>query len=336
MRIDNGQQLDIVYTTQSFLLVIPTDGQTSILIPKNEPELLCSTFNANDDSNAQFIGLVTGVTLIELVSGYIFVIHFIFKELHNAFGKLMMFFNISIVWRCASVTVLAVMHFKIAVYSKAFCFLFMHTFTQSIIVSDGFATCIIAYLAYIMYCTYKRKLVTESINKKILKYSMIYTFGSLILLDIFMISYDFGTGTFKHIILPNGHCSFFDQPEYDTTVIVHANGTLNKAIGTLLFVVYFIYYYKLNKMLKVVRDMANVDRQHNQLFLRVALTMAATLGVTQVFIVMNRIIDIKQILRVVPAVSLLIQQCVIMILCMCTKKMSQLCKEKFFTTETSS
>jgi len=210
MRIDNGQQLDIVYTTQSLLLVIPIDGQTSMFISKNEPELFCFISNTNDDSNGQFIGLVTVVTLIELVSGYIFVIHFIFKELHNTFGKLMMLFNIFIFLRCASFTVFAVMHFKIAVHSKAFCFLFMHSLTQSAIVSDGFATCIIAYLAYIMHCTYKQKSLTESINKKFLKYSMIYTFGSLILLDIFLITYDFGTGTFKHIILPNSRCSFID------------------------------------------------------------------------------------------------------------------------------
>jgi len=121
-------------------------------------------------------------------------------------------------------------------------------------------------------------------------------------------------------------------------IIVNANGTLNKSIGTLLLVVYFVYYYKLKKKLKVlvVPDMANVDRQHNQLFFKVALTMAATIGITQVFIVMNRIIDVKQILRIVSVVSLFIQQYVIMILCTCTKKMSQLCKEKFFTTETSS
>ena len=35
MRIDTGQQLDIVYTTQNLLLVTPTDGQTSMLISKN-------------------------------------------------------------------------------------------------------------------------------------------------------------------------------------------------------------------------------------------------------------------------------------------------------------
>jgi len=41
MRIDTGQQLDIVYTTQSNLVVTPTDDQISQLIPKNELEQFC-------------------------------------------------------------------------------------------------------------------------------------------------------------------------------------------------------------------------------------------------------------------------------------------------------
>ena len=36
IRNDTAQQLDIVYTTQSHLVVIPTDGQTSMLITKND------------------------------------------------------------------------------------------------------------------------------------------------------------------------------------------------------------------------------------------------------------------------------------------------------------
>ena len=31
--------------------------------------------------------------------------------------------------------------------------------------------------------------------------------------------YDFGTGTYKHTILPNGHCNCFVQSEYDSTSI---------------------------------------------------------------------------------------------------------------------
>jgi len=62
MRIDNGQQLDIVYTTQSLLLVTPTDGQTSMFISKNEPELSCFPPNTNDDYDiAQFIGVTVSI-----------------------------------------------------------------------------------------------------------------------------------------------------------------------------------------------------------------------------------------------------------------------------------
>ena len=49
IRIDTGQQLDIVYTTQSHLVVTPTDAQTSMFISKNDPELFCSTSNTTNN-----------------------------------------------------------------------------------------------------------------------------------------------------------------------------------------------------------------------------------------------------------------------------------------------
>ena len=41
MRIDTGQKLDIVYTTESVIVVNPIDGQTSSVIAKNDNELPC-------------------------------------------------------------------------------------------------------------------------------------------------------------------------------------------------------------------------------------------------------------------------------------------------------
>ena len=41
MRIDTGQQLDIVYTTESLLIVTPKDGHTSVKIAKIDDELPC-------------------------------------------------------------------------------------------------------------------------------------------------------------------------------------------------------------------------------------------------------------------------------------------------------
>jgi len=331
MRIDNGQQLDIVYTTQSLLLVTPTDGQTSMFIYKNEPELSCFTPNTNDDDNAQFI-VVTISILVGLVSGYIAVVHMCFKELCNTFGKLMIFYNLAFPLRSVSITALSIMHLKVTVNSWKPCYLIFFTFVQSIIVTDGFATCILAYLAYVMYQSYKCIQMTKETNDRFYKYSLVYVLGLLFLFDIYLVGYDFGTGAFKYALLPNGHCSYVNQQGYNTTVIIALAHTIyNKVIDILLLVFYFTYYYKFSKATKLVGSIANIDRQQNRMFFKIALTMAVTTGIIPtVFFGFNWFLDQGIFLsRVVGVVSLLIQQCVIMILFMCTEKMSRLCKERF-------
>ena len=95
IRNDTGQQLDIVYTTQSHLVVTPTDGKTSVLISTNDPELFCSTPNTTDNSTiVQVIGAIVAV-MIMLVSSSIVVVHMIFKELRGTFGKLLILYNIT-------------------------------------------------------------------------------------------------------------------------------------------------------------------------------------------------------------------------------------------------
>ena len=86
IRIDTGQQLDIVYTTQSHLVVTPTDGQTSLLISKNDPELFCSTIQ-NTHFFAQVIRIFMLILPI-LASGYIAVVHLIFKESRTHLWKI--------------------------------------------------------------------------------------------------------------------------------------------------------------------------------------------------------------------------------------------------------
>jgi len=111
---------------------------------------------------------------------------------------------------------------------------------------------------------------------------MKYIFGSLLLFDILIFSYDFGTATFLHVILPNGHCSYFGQLEYDTRKIPKAYYTINKIIQITLSVVYFVYHCKLDKILKMLHTSAlNIDHQQNQLFFKLAVTMAATIGTSQ-------------------------------------------------------
>ena len=337
IRIDTGQQLDIVYTTQSLLVVTPTDGQTSLVISKNEPELFCSTIhNISDDHFFTPVIRTFMLILLILLSGYIAVVHLIFKELRTTFGKLMIFYSIGIASANANIFGLLITHYKITVYSTMPCYLFFFLFMQSQMANEGFVTCIIAYLAYIMRHSYKCRQMNKEINKKLYKYSIVYVLGSLLVFNIFIVSYDFGTDAFKHVILPNGHCSFINPTEYDTIGISHANHTLNKFIQITLLVVYFVYYYKLNKMLKMVHNMvANTDQQHNRWFFKIAITMGATIGISQFLFGYITFFKQTNIVGIVGGLSLLVQQSVIVILLMCSKKVSKLCKERFCTTGTS-
>ena len=110
MRSDTRQQLDIIYTTESLLVVTPTDGRTSLLyISKNDPEPLCSTSNT---SSYVYLNVVRTIALIFLVliSGCIAVVHLMFKELRNTFGKLMIIYNVAIAFRCIAIQVLFITH----------------------------------------------------------------------------------------------------------------------------------------------------------------------------------------------------------------------------------
>ena len=155
------------------------------------------------------------------------------------------------------------------------------------------------------------------------------------MLDILIVTYDIGTTKFQHVILPNGHCNFFGSMEYGTLRIAQAHNALNKIFQIILLVVYFVYYYKLNKMLKMFCTLAvNVDQQ-NQLIFKLAITMAATIGISQFFFTYNRFINHVNIVGIVGGFSLLMQQCVIIIL-FTNSKVLWLCKKKFCTTGISS
>ena len=333
MRIDIGQQLDIVYTTQSLLVVTPTDGQTSMIIPKNEPELFCSTTNAANEDRTESIAAIIVSTLVAIVSGYIAGIHFFFKELRTNFGKLMIFYNLIIVFRnVVSIS----LYLRNIIYPTLPCYPFIFLFIQSEIATEGFSTCILGYLAYIMHYSLKSRQVTKQLNKQLYRRCLKYVFGSLLLFDILIVSYDFGTGANKNTLLPNGRCSFNYHSGYDTIIVVAFNNVLNKVLQMIFLVIYFICQYKLNKMLKIVRTLSvNPDRRLNKLLCKIAITMGATIRASHfIFIFSAYAISIPNAFEV-GGLCLLMQQCTILILMMTSRKMARLCKERCSNTETS-
>ena len=177
--------------------------------------------------------------------------------------------------------------------------------------------------------------MTKEINKQFYKHSVMCVLGQLLLFGIFVVGYDFGTGIYKNTLLPNGHCRFTVQSdsEYNTTVVFQIYAHINKIIQVLLLVAFFIYYYKLRKMLTLVHKLANdAATQQNQMFLKVGITIGAAIGISHMMFALTLYLD-KETFITIAGFFIIIQQGVIMSFYI--KKMSQLCKERFCTTETS-
>ena len=153
-----------------------------------------------------------------------------------------------------------------------------------------------------------------------------YVLGLLLLFDIFVVGYDFGTGTYQHTLLLNGHCSFFVQSEYDTTRLLDAYGYVNEIIQISLLVAYFVYYYKLNKMLTIVRHMANTDTDQDRLFLKIAIMMGSSLGISQIALTSSWYFDNELFLNM-AGLFFLIQQCAVMLLFMFKEDVTTLQRE---------
>ena len=332
MRSDTGQQLDIIYTTKSFLVVTPKDDQASVFISKNDPELLCSTSNTSSNIYVNAIGTIALIFLM-LISGCIAVVHLMFKELCNTFGKLMIIYNIAIAFRCVAVMILLMTHYYIAVGSMPFCYLAYFSYVQSIMVNEGSATCMITYLAYIVHHSYKCREITKELNKKFYKFSMAYIFGSLLLIDIFILSYDIGTAMFQNVILQNGYCDFVvDSSKYKSTVTAYTYNTLNKIIQIILFTVYYVYYYKYKKLCKSFNNVVGTDEEQHRRFFKIAAAIGVTIGFSEFILIFYRLTQAIDSVAIIAAVSLIAQQCVIIILMASSKKIRMLFKKKFCTT----
>ena len=112
MRIDTGQQLDIVYTTGSLLIVTPKDGHTSMVIFKIDDGLPCHKDHSKSDAPLDLVGAVLGLSafLIMIIDGYILIVHIIFKELRSVFGKLLISYSLSTVLTSGNIIALSLMN----------------------------------------------------------------------------------------------------------------------------------------------------------------------------------------------------------------------------------
>jgi len=323
-RIDTGKKLDIIYTTNSVLVVIPTGDHISVVIAKEEDQHPCVAM-ATDGHTGEFIALVTPGILIAVVSGYIFLVHLLYKELCNVFGKLLMLYNGALCFQCIVAVILMITHFWIPTNSQFICQFIFFFFMQGDMAIEVFATCILAYLAYIVYLSDKFQQNTPSRNKRFFRYSLAYCISLLVLFGCFILARDLETGNGRYTILPSGHCSYWAS-DYDTILIPRTNAAINKIIQIALFMVYLLYYYKLNSS---VTEVSEVAKKQSRALFKIAVSIGGTIGISEFIWLLEFFFAIDYIGGIVAVMLLFIQQCIIMTSFLYFKRMSKLCRNVF-------
>ena len=320
MRIDTGQQLDIVCTIESLLIVTPIDGHTSMVIAKIDDQLSCFVEDYNMVNIGQLLGSLPLPLFILMSSGYVLIVHLLFKELRTLFGILLICYTFAVILQITAFIALLFTHHWIIVNSKMICHTIMITYVIAFIGTEVFATDMLTHLAYIMYRCHKLK--SEISTKK--SYSLFkryasYAFGTLLLFAFLTLSYDLMTESGKYLLLPGGRCSFVPS-SYEAIFIRNMFVFINKVIQITMFITYLVYFYK------VIVDIGNTETspRYNRALSRIAIGMGATIGLSFFIWILPVNQSYEIITGIIGSVLLFIQQFIIMTSYLCTKKMSEL------------
>jgi len=289
-----------------------------MVINKEEDQRLCVTTVA-DDRTGEFIGLVAAGISIAVVSGYILIVHLLYKELRNVFGRLLMLYNGALCLQCIVAVTLMITHFQIPTNSQFICQFLFFLFMQGDMAIEVFATCILAYLAYIVYLSNKLQQNSPSRNKQFFRYSVAYCISSLVLFGSFILAHDLETGNGRYTILPSGHCSYWAS-DYDTILIPRTNSAINKMIQIALFIVYLCYYYKFNTG---ITEVSEANKKH---LFKIAVSIGGTVGMSEFIWLLELFFAVDYIGGIVAVMLLFVQQCIIMAV-VSSKWITQLCKK---------
>jgi len=314
--IDTGEKLDITYTTDNLIFTTPIDGRTSMMIAKDTNELSCVI------SETEFQGVQLAVMMILAISsGYTVAVHLIFKELRNTGGKLLMLYNLAIV--CFSIAASAqIIQFKVAVNSHPFCYVVAIIILVSGVSIEALATSILHQIAYVMYSSEKLRAIQPEESKERFTYYMTYVLGTAMFTLFLMICYDLATGDYKALLQPDGHCvDLYGHPDYGTAQIGLSISAINKMAQFVLFITYLYYMYKLSKN---ITNPAILEKQQ-PLLRKIGTAMGAVVGLAYLMHIVDAIFKIEPDILVTLIFGLfLTQQCVILAIFMCSKKMRRL------------
>ena len=270
--------------------------------------------------------LVTAL-LLSLISGYIVLFH-LFKEAQTSFGYLLIFYGCALFFHCINQFLLVSFHVYVAINSLLACQSIIYMYMLGAVAHEVIATCILAYLAYILYCSVNVKEITKTMSKELFKKCLAYIFMSLGLMGFSIICYDFSTGNSKHLLLPDNHCAYTDIEIYNTLIIPICFAFLNKIFQIMLFIIYLYYFYKFI-VISSNTVIPNINIDLIKKFAKIAFVFGAAIGLALIAAILGELTGYRDYGRLISRAFIILQLCGVMTILVCSKRAIKLCKKKF-------
>ena len=308
IRLDTGEQLDIIFTRNSTLMVVPNGSQTSMAISRLHNELVCSI----DDfpgkivlSTPNYIIISVSTAVILSLAGYNIVIHTLYEKLHNLIGKLLMWYSIFLALQFISFFMLITLLYKLSIDFHHVCHIIKVVFIAADIGYEATATCILIHCAYNLWQSYKMRPVDSSEYKVLSRRYFGYIICTVVISMFIILTYDLGAskGNFN-----NEYCNQNDPIYLNMIILMHTISFINKVIQVALFIIYLYYYYKLRNSL---------DSIMNQSLIHIAVGMGATISISEFIYISNWIIalatgsNLSNLGDIIGAMTLILQHCII-------------------------
>ena len=320
LRLDTGEQLDIVYTSNNTLVVIPNHSQTAVALPRLYNKLAC-----NIDSfpggfvipTPLYIVNLVWLTVILLVSGYNIAVHIIKKKLHKPMGKLLMCYSIFLILRSISFFMLTALLF---IFSADFQYAHICQFVKLILIAaslgyEAIATCILMHAAYSLHQSHKMLPVDPS-KYKVFTRRYFWYVTCMVAISMFIIfTYDMAArkGDFS------GYCDRNDPIYRNMVTVMQTVVLINKVAQIVLFIIYLHYWRKLRNSVHVT------DHKTDQNLFRIAVGMGATISISEFAYSVSWTVSLATGNRFTPveivgAMMLILQHCIITGLLKCAYK----------------
>ena len=215
MRIDTGEELEIIRIIRNLIVAIPTDGHTSSIVLKLENKVPCLIAKSNTNVLLAVGGQMIASLLHGFISVYIVTVHLLFAELRTVFGKLLIGQNISLFLLQIFAIIAIMAHYLIALGSQAMCQAILNSIMLLSVTFECYSTCILFHITMVMYYSYKCRSKSDLPENLSLFYNC-FVFGLFSILVIAIIGYDLYSGNGKQAISANGHCALYHQYSYQT------------------------------------------------------------------------------------------------------------------------